>query len=744
MASSASEAVVASRRGSASGEADAPVPAAAAAWLCAIPCAAIAVVCILLLGPPLGRLVSPEPGSIRFLIGTLPFVAPEPTEQARYLLAVCAPLLGVLAVALAPRWVSSLPARVVEPAVRWTQIALAVLVAAAILAQYRLRYGPTYTLQQGVTVSERYFAPATFVVAALLAIAIAIALRTPAARGWLAARLSAESARRRVLLGSVALAATAIWMLHAVHSDAEIGDALLSVRYHLGFVLDETFAVLNGRTPLVDFTAQYGSLWPYAIAIPMEIFGKTVLTFTIVLCSITTLALLAVYSVLRRVTRSSATALVLYLPFLATSLFLIRGTLRDRLTPGSYYGTFPLRYALPFLLASLTARRLARGRDDALGLWILFTVAGLTAIDNSDFGIPALGGTVAALLWAAGGGRPRAARRLALAVVAGLLTAAALVSLLTLLRAGALPQPARIVDYARVFAVGGWGLMPIDGVLGMHVLVYLTYVAAILVATVRARRDAADRVLTGMLAWAGVFGLGAGMYYVGRSHPESLPHEFSAWALALALLTVAAVRELAVRRRSASAVGAVVVLFGFGVAACSLAQTPAPWTQLARLQAAFVATEQEPNPDPLRPSDDAGTRTFVASIADGPSRFIVRHGAPVAILVTTGHRIADAYGIVDVSPYTGILSLPTVERVEAVIDALRRAGGNTLILPTAFPRGMLRVLDRRGFELLTSQGLTRVVGERTRTRPIEVALPSGDTVMKWVDMRHLRSRWLER
>ena len=29
------------------------------------------------------------------------------------------------------------------------------------------------------------------------------------------------------------------------------------------FTLDETYAILNGRTPLADFTAQYGSLWPY-------------------------------------------------------------------------------------------------------------------------------------------------------------------------------------------------------------------------------------------------------------------------------------------------------------------------------------------------------------------------------------------------------------------------------------------------------------------------------------------------
>ena len=735
MASAASEAAVASLRGSARADARGAQDAATAAWLCAIPCAVVAVLAILLLGPPLGRLLSPAHNPYTFLADTgAPH--PEPTEHARYLIAICAPLLGTLATAAAPRWLARVPERWVTPLVVAPQAALGGVVVASIVAQYRDRFGSIYLGPGQSPFTLHYFSPATLAVAMLLAGATATALRSARFRRRAAAVLLADSRTRRLAVGGLAVLATAIWMLHAVHTDLEIGNAPEDVRYHLGFTLDETFAVLNGRTPLVNFTAQYGSLWPFVIAVPMAVLGKTVLTFTVVLCTLTALALLAVYGVFRRVTGSATAALLLYLPFLSTSLFQIDGTLQNRSSVGSYYANFPLRYAAPFFLAWLTARRIERGRDGAVGAWLLFTVAGLALLNNGDFGVAALGASVAALLWAAPARPARSALlRLAGLVAAGLATAFALVSLLTLVRAGSLPQPARLVDYARTYAIGGFALMPIPGVLGVHLLVYFTYVAAILVATVRSLRGASNRVLTGMLAWAGVFGLGAGFYWVGRSHPVALEYQFSVWALALALLSVVAVGELSATRLRRTALGALVVLCGFGVAACSLAQTPTPWGQIQRLDAPFEPTETEPDPKPLAPSRDPRVRRFVATLADGPGRFVYKRGAPVAILLTTGHRIADAYGVVNVSPYTGIGSLQTVQRVEATIAALRAAGGNTVVLPDPVDPSILPVLARNGFELLTPLGLRPYVPGRTR--PLALPWPGEGAVIKWVDMRHL-------
>jgi hypothetical protein len=725
-----------------------------AAWLSAIPCALLVVAGVALLGPPLGRLLFGTDQPYAFLAGSRPAIHLEPTEHARFLLALGAPLLASLAIATAPRWQPRLSERVVTLAVATTQAALAAIVVACAIAQNRFVFRSIYLVGDQPDLTVHYFKPVTFVVAAIVAAAIVLGTRHEAIRAAAAAALR-ETRTRRLAASAAGLLLTAIWLLHAVHTDTTIATAPEDVRYHLGFTLDETFAVLDGLTPLADFTAQYGSLWPYLPALAMIVFGKTTLAFTLTMCVLGGLAALAIYGVLRRVTRSSLAALALYLPFLANGLFLIgAGTgAGERSTVGSYYGTFPLRYAGPFFVAWLTARRLDRGEDGWLGGWLLFTAAGLALLNNADFGAAAFGAALAALLWTldapAGAHRRRALLRLARLAVGGLATAFALVCALTLVRAGSLPQLGRLLDYARVYSLGGFSMMPVAGVFGMHLAIYLTYVAAICVATVRAVTRAANRVLTGMLAWSGVFGLGAAGYWIGRSHPVALKSMFAAWTLALALLTVVVVQRLVAQPARRPTIAAVAVLLGFGIATCSLAQVSSPWSQVERLGKAFAPTQEAPYDRPLVPPRSAATRRFVSSLAQGPSRFVVRRGAPVAILLTNGHRIADAYGVRNVSPYTGIESVVTVERVEAVVDALRRAGGNTVILPNPLDTSIFPVLQRRGFRLLTHHGLGTYDPRRTHTGAVMMPwLGSASmrwvpaSVMKWVDARPLHPRAL--
>jgi hypothetical protein len=746
MASVASEATAASLRGSASADAHDADDAVIAAWICAIPCAVLAAVAILVLGPPLGQLLYPAQNPFTFLAGVAAVANPEPTETARYVVAACAPLLGTLAIALTPRWIARVPERWIAPAVLGTQLALAGLVAALIVNQYHIKFVSFYAVGLVLERTTRYFTPATLLVAALLAVATVGVLRQGRLRAHAAALVLGETRTRRLVAGGLALAATVVWMSHAVHTDAELGNASHDLRHHLAFQLDETFAVLNGHTPLVDFFPIYAALWPFVIATAMLVFGKTVLTFTLVACTLTGVGLLAVYGVLRRAAGSAAAALLLYLPVLATSMFLVAGPLQNRETVGTFYGTFPMRYAGPLLLAWLTARHLERRDQRFVATWLLLTFAGLVLVNNVELGVAALGATLAALLW---GAPPRARLgrgallRLAGALAAGLATAFSLYALLTLARAGSLPHPGQLVENARTYAQGGYNMIPIPSVFGVNMLVYLTYVAAIALATARARRGAHGRVLTGMLAWAAVFGLGAGMYYIGRSHPDTLRHEFPAWAFALALLTISAVRELSAPRLRPrnSAIGAFIVLFGFGVCACSLAQTPTPWGQLERLQAPFAPTVESPDANPLMAPTQASARRFVATLADGRSRFVYKRGAPIAILLPTGHRVADAYGVVDVDPTTGAQPLLTVEQLDAALDALREAGGNTVILPDPLDPSVLSLMGRRGFELLTQRGLAPIVPGRTPP-PLEIVWPGETGIMKLVDARHLHPRAL--
>jgi hypothetical protein len=368
------------------------------------------------------------------------------------------------------------------------------------------------------------------------------------------------------------------------------------------------------------------------------------------------------YDVLRRVSRSSLTGLVLFAPFLATSFFLLRGPLENRYTLATIFADYPLRFAGPWLLAWLTVRHLDRkhdGRD--LHLWPLFLVAGLVAMNNTDHGIPALGALVAALVWT-GPLTWRRLRTLALQALAGLAAAFALVSLLTLVRAGALPDLTSMFRFARLYAGAGFAMLPMP-TLGLHTIIYMTFAAALAVATVRALNGDADRSLTGALAFIAVFGLGSGTYFAGRSHPEVLVTSFAAWSFALALLTLIAVRRLATHPRAWPEPAVVLCLVAFSVTACSLAQTPTPWSQVDRLRATGEPILRRP----------AGQR-FVAEN--------VRPGEHVAILLQLSHRIAENLGVTNVSPYTTAFAMPAVTQLDDVVRALRAEGGTKVFLPT--------------------------------------------------------------
>jgi len=660
------------RRGAPGGSSAAPSPAAASsgpgaralapaelAWLLALPCAAVTLLLIVVLGPLVGDALLPH-SSVAFFEPAAQELAPEPHEQGRFLVALLGPLLLAGAtVALARRGPRMRP-HVVAPLVGAAQLALVAFAVACVVVQR----GLVFVVPNAEPITQQYFTNATLTAAALAAAGIVAAVRSARVRA-LVARVAHETPARRVGWMVVAALLIVVWQLHAFNTETSVFNETPPAAYHLQFTLDETFAVLNGRTPLVDFIPQYGSLWPYPVAVLMSLLGTSVGVFTGLMCVISALALLAIYDVLRRVAHSSLTALLLFAPFLATSWFLLRGPLEDRYTVATIFADYPIRLAGPWLLAWLTARHLERaGNARRTHVWPLFLIAGLVAINNVDHGIPALGALAAALLWTTPLTRRRLAR-LAREAAIGLLAAFALVSLVTLVRAGALPDLTLLLRFARLYAAAGFAMLPMPR-LGLHTLIYLTYAAALAVATVRALRGDEDRVHTGVLAFVAVFGLGSGSYYAGRSHPETLVLSFAAWSLALALLTLLVVRQLAARAaagRRWPQPAAALCLFAFCVAGCSLAQTPAPWSQVDRLRVSGEPIFRAP-----------GGQLFVAEH--------VRRGEHVAILLQLGHRIAENTGVTDVSPYTTAFATPAVSQLQDVVRTLRREGGTKVFVPT--------------------------------------------------------------
>jgi hypothetical protein len=654
------------------------------AWIAAIPCALLTLALIAVVGPPFGRaFLSPGTETFWARAGAVP----EPEEHGRFLLALLGPPLLAAVVIAALRVAPRVRPATIRVLVTAGGAATATFVGLCLLAQNEILLDGGSPHWETV----RFFTPTTLVVAAALAVLPAVVLRrrehARRVAGWLR-----ETPARCIAGLAVATLATAAWLLTAVNLDSSIGNTHPGVAGHILWSLDEPFAILNGRTPLVDFHAQYGQLWPYVAALTMLALGPSLGVYTTAMATISGLALLALYAIFRRLTRSSLAALALFLPVLATGFFMKIGPLDDRYGPANLFSLWPVRYGSAYLLAWLIVRHLDGAAPRRR--WPLFLAGGLVVLNNPEFGVPALGASLVALAcarpprsWAGGA-------RLLGGAGAGLVAAFALMALLALARSGELPRFEWLLEFSRLYAIGGWVMLPMPAI-GLHVAVFVTFAAAFVLGVVRAVRREDDVLLTSMLAWSGVFGIGIASYYAGRSHPQVLIDLFSAWALALALLVVVVVRELADREWRRPRPAELAVLFGFGLAICSCAQLPLPWRQIERLQDRTA-----------RPAFKQLTATrFVDSLTAPNDR--------VAILIPLGHRIAHDAGVVNVAPYASIESMPTREQLIDAIADIRAEGARLLFVTTrvTFPETFDAIVAA-GFEVRGQRGETVLLADR--------------------------------
>jgi hypothetical protein len=640
-------------------------------------CALLLCVAVVALGPPLGRaLFAPGTASTIWpqFVGAH-FVNPEPAEHARYVIALLGPLL-VASSALA------LVRRKTQPAATPTLVAasqagLLLFVGVCIVAQQRHVYGPMFTGMPHLHHRMVVLTVPTLAVGVLLAALAAWALQPRIALR--ASDVLQESPRRRTTAIALAASFGVLWLLSAFNTDGTIELANPSVGDNMAFWSDEAFAVLGGHAPLVDFHAQYGHLWAYVAAGGLSLFGATLAVYAAVMLAGTAGTLAAVLATFRRVTGTWPAALLLFGPFTATSFYMEVGPLGNRYGPANLFSLFPIRYAGPYVLLWLVVRRVQRGT--ARPPIALFTLAGVVAINNLEFGLPAFGASMLALAAAADDRSPRALARLGGAALAGVAIALVLVCALTLAVAGSLPHLGMLATFPRIYGSEGFGLLPMPSI-GFHLVVYLTFAAAIVVAVVRlaAPADAREAPLTTALAWAGTFGLGAGSYFVGRSHPHVLIDLFSAWALALSLLTIVVVQAIVRRGSRRPQLAELLVLAGFGVMVCSLAQTPSPWSQLQRVRESRPPAQQVA----------AGTTQVVDRLT--------RRGEPVALMLFLGQRIAYELGLDNVVPYANMDSMMTLEQWAETLRNLQRAGGRTVIVPRhwLFPE-RIEYLRRAGY-----------------------------------------------
>ena len=657
------------------------MPAEDLAWVGSICGAILLALACWAIAPQLAKLY-PEPTHNVFALWRTA-ILPEPLEETRSILALGTPFL--VAAAILGFGTQAAPSRSLNRLIVPAQAAAVVALVAAVLNQQR---------QSGFLID--YFQPYLLSVPNLVAGAVIGILMTVATVRWSGRLPESVSRPASRLSGSgglalaIAVIATAVFLLPAVVTDASVGRAGPLAAGHIPVQAEDYLATVNGRTPLVDYIAQYANLLPLLLEPILKTFHSSLTSVSIALTTLSAIALLAIFGVFRLVTRGPWTALALFLPFLALALFPWNDDGPYRNFDANYYGILPGRLLGPFLLAWLCAVSIRR----PVPVWALFGFAGLVALNNVEFGLPALLGLLAAK--AVGCERPlpdhRRVGRIVAEAAAGLIGALVIVCAITLLRAGELPNPALLTYFNRLFLRDSYGLVPMPG-LGLHWALYATYAAALLIAAVRFVRADPDRTLTAMLAFAATFGLGTGMYFVGRSSQFQLMLVFPPWAFALALVAWVMLPSLRSARGRPSVMErlllpACVTLIGFGVMVSALDRVSPPWRQIDRLSIGGPGA-----------NDQLAAQHYV----EGHTH----PGEHVLILGTTvDHRVADRAGVVNVSPLNGVTALITPAEADRALDQLEDEGGDLVFEPLSGAQGsfavpeLAQVLRERGYRLV--------------------------------------------
>jgi hypothetical protein len=672
------------------------LPASDFAWLGLAPTALLLLGALLWLAAPLSDVIYRGP-TFDYFSGPAGLLNPEPVEGARFVLAVSAPILLSIAILIRARSGTNPGPTAAVIAVQLSGLVLVIWC----LAKQKSAPDPLP--------ASWGFDPAILPLWSLLLGSLAgiiltvVALRVPE---WSLPRAWLTSEHPRLALAAAA-ALTALWLLPAVFTNADIGGAQDTVLIHTPYHFEEYLAVLNSRTPLVDFIAQYDSLLPLLLAPVLSTVGASITSFTILMTVLSLGALLAVYAVFALVTERAWAALALYVPLLATSLYPIVDEGGKLTYNANIYSILPGRYFGPLVLGWLCARHLRKGRPAP---WLIFAAAGLVVLNNVDFGFPALAATIAAL-WLGSDSRQPArgrARQLSAHAALGLITALALVSLVTLARTSSLPHLGLLLYFPRLFGQQGFGLIPMPE-LGLHVVLYLTFSGALLTASVRHVSGTPNRPLTGMLAFSGILGLGAGSYYAGRSATSNIISLFPVWGLAVALLALVSVGALRAARldrehRRRVVLPAMAALAALATMATAAVRFPEPWRQIDRL------ASSDGTPCPASEPSPSACRAWSEGRYESPAseRFVRARTVPgesIEILGGFGHGIADDVGVVDVTPFTAP-SIVTAQQLERALGALRDDQGCKVFSFASFP-------ESRPY--LRRDGFVRVAHDRSKS-----------------------------
>jgi hypothetical protein len=435
--------------------------------------------------------------------------------------------------------------------------------------------------------------------------------------------------------------------------------------------MGEYAAVLNGRTPLLNFFSQYQNLQSFVAAPVFKVFGFGVGTFTAVMCCFTLTAFALQFSALARICRSKWTALVLFVPLVAVAFYAEESNNTSGYLANcfNYYAVGPIRYFGTCLMAWFAVWYLEK--PSVSRLIVAAPISTLAAINNLDFGVPAAAGTLGCiLLFPPRFGRANLAKRITGAAALYVITSTATLGLYCLsvrLLVGAWPLLSQLTVYQKTFALLGFFMLPMPK-MGLHWIIYLTSISAIVIAiyeTYSSNHDEiADnrRVINGSLAYSGIASFGPMAYFVGRSNPYVLEATFLVWAYVVAQLLHRSWHqwnEASRHPRAAAAsfltpIPVVGVLGLYVLIASNILEVPNPKVQIFRLAARFPQAE----------APDAALTKLI--------RKYVGAGDKTVIAYRDAHWLALQAGVTNVYPFSHIQSLILKDQLNPVMAVLNR------------------------------------------------------------------------
>jgi hypothetical protein len=354
--------------------------------------------------------------------------------------------------------------------------------------------------------------------------------------------------------------------------------------YHFTFTGDELSAVAAGRFPLVDYIPQYTNLLSYPIAPFMRLLpdqaGQIALIWILVLQLLTLAAVLALPLIVGGWRMLAPAALVLTAVICISS-----NAFSTKVT--TYFAIMPLRLVLPILLLLATLlllRRQSSGRRRLVVAFVLGLGGAVTAINNPDFGAPALLVVLVTLLLTSRGWNSLFS--VAAAFVLGSVIPFLIYSLV-FLAFGRHVDWTSLLFFQRIF--GSEGFMQVAmSAFGLHIAVASLYasvcsIGLLLLVLARQRPESRIRLHGLLLFLVGSYSLLSLVYFAGRSLVPTLLGGTSVQAALVLVSTLPllniGIRSLGQQGAKSKVTAQIGVAFGFtavaaGLSLLMLAQVP--------------------------------------------------------------------------------------------------------------------------------------------------------------------------